>query len=1119
MWHQSIPNLPQTQSTSAPILHFRLLGAADVRMGNSPCIQFGSRKAQALLFYLALTPLPSTRDTLATLLWHDKAEAAAKNNLRTTLASLKRTIGEYLNTGPATVSFDHQRPYVSDVQLLQQRLNSAIDTQDVFGIADAVKLYQGEFLQGFHVRRAEPFDAWLGQQREELRLLTLNALQLGTQLCIQNRDLDRGLEMGRRHLAIDPWSEEAHRQVMYILAATGQTAQAIRQYEACAHLLLSEFALRPSEKTTILYNEIQSGKPIRLEREPVEQEAAANLPRTNSKRIPLVQAQNNIDATAIPHNLPALLPTFVGRQSEIPRIMQALSQPDYRLLSITGLGGIGKSTLAIQSGYSLLHTRPAQFPDGIYFVPLSGVAPCPPEAAGGGSLLRQIAQHIGCRLTPSSPVEKQLQEHLKSRRLLLILDNFEHLTCESTTVVTLLENAPHVKALTTSRIRLNVRGEAVVTLGKLSLPPLSSNSSSSANHHTPESLLPKVAPNQESDAVAMFIERAQLYEFDFELNEETRAHVYRICHLVEGLPLGIEMACSMLPLLSLSELAEGISETLDFLETDALDIPEEQRTLRAVFEKSWRLLALHEQKGLAALAIFPDTFHRNAAEHVAQLSKSMLKQLINQSLVERNRKERFSLHPSIREYALEKLLDLDELYGSTRLAYAEYYLRLLAQEEEGQVRAKHSDSTTKLQVDLHNIRFALRIAAEDGLLAALNESVHTLYLYNEQQGLYSAGVDDASYALQQMNAHEDALEKEHKEAPETRKSSLSREQLILTKGRLQTYLGWMRTRLGHLKLAEAAIQQAHTHLQDADNPNAMLLCLSIWVNIVRGDNPRRAKEICQEAKHLLSLANTQSGKALIYQRAADISFLLGDYQDAINECEQAIARAEKDQWRWGEAISHQTMGSVYRSLGRYSDAKEHFMAGLSIAQQHKLPAVDASLTLHLGGIARLQGNIDDAQKFYTEFRAISKQSQTDYNRSTILWEEGCMAEQRGEYARAKTLFLQSSDLPRHRGQWGHVMPTLGWALIGLGELEAARDYFNNVLSESQSKQLLPVSLEAEAGLLYIEELHDNPQQNSGEHPKGENPPNNSTRAKLKQILEHPATAHQTCNRIAALILS
>ncbi|MCB0080488.1 MAG: hypothetical protein KDE47_06145, partial [Caldilineaceae bacterium] len=248
-----------SKAEAPSVLSMRLLGSFEILAADGQVIDLGSRKAQALFAYLVVNAKSTPRDTLIFLFWPEMAENRAKNNLRTTLSALKQKLAPHLDITTSTVTFNRHQPYFLDTEAFQNQANQAIATQNLADLQAAVDLYQGEFLQGFHLRNAEPFEEWLLQQREHLHIWMLRAFETLVTMCAERGEYSMGLAAGYNLLTMEPWSEVVHRQLMILLANSGQRESALTQYERCRRILADELGIEPTQETTALYQQIQAG--------------------------------------------------------------------------------------------------------------------------------------------------------------------------------------------------------------------------------------------------------------------------------------------------------------------------------------------------------------------------------------------------------------------------------------------------------------------------------------------------------------------------------------------------------------------------------------------------------------------------------------------------------------------------------------------------------------------------------------------------------------------------------------------------------------------------------------------------------------------------------------------
>ncbi|MCA9951018.1 MAG: AAA family ATPase [Anaerolineales bacterium] len=580
-------------------LNLSFLGAFQITLNHQPLTHFRSANNQGLLVYLALkNDKPLSREVLAALFWPEETDKDARNNLRQAIYQLRKLLGDldkpeqpYLLVTRQTVQFNPDSDYTLDVQDFLQ----AVDDGD---LATAVSHYHGDFLPGFTCDSLE-FESWLRQERESLHTLALEAMLEAARDCLRNGRYAQAQTIARQQLTLEPWREQAHRQLMQALALAGDRGNALAQYDSCREVLIEELGLEPAEDTVSLYEDIKAGQYASVD-------AAETL-------LPPVKAK---------HNLPANITPLIGRELELARVRQLLTQDRQRLVTILGPGGMGKTRLAIAVGRALLEN----YPQGVYFVDLAPLAQ--PD---------EISQTIAAALDYQAPdrdqaLFPQLLTALRQHQLLLILDNFEHLLAGATMVNELLQTCPRLSILVTSRQRLNLAGENRFELGGLAFP----------DRLTPEDAMAYTA-------VQFFVANGRRIRPDFTLTESNIADIVRICQLVQGMPLGLLLSATWLEMLRPAEIAAEVENSLDFLAADLSNLPPRQRSMQAVFAHSWQQMTPGEQIILAKLSVFRGGFTREAAMAVTNANLRQLLSLVNKSLIQRQMNNgRFFMHELLR---------------------------------------------------------------------------------------------------------------------------------------------------------------------------------------------------------------------------------------------------------------------------------------------------------------------------------------------------------------------------------------------------------------------------------------------------------------------------------------
>jgi predicted ATPase/class 3 adenylate cyclase len=376
-------------------------------------------------------------------------------------------------------------------------------------------------------------------------------------------------------------------------------------------------------------------------------------------------------------NLPLPRTSFVGRESELEAIDRLLEDPGCRLLTLVGPGGAGKTRLALEAAAR----RVDRYPHGVHFVPLVSVAS--PDFLAPA--LAESIQFAVDGAHSSLSAQEQLLDYLSERSTLLVLDNFEHLVEGSGLLNEVIERTPHVELLTTSRERLNLQSEWVVDVDGLGL---AGNGNGSAS------------------AVRLFVERATQVVPDFALDDAGYSQALRICRLVDGMPLGIELAASWASVLSCAEIADEIERSIDFLATSMRDVPERHRSLRAAIDQSWRLLTDEQRRAFSRLSVFRGSFDRGAAVAVTGADLRLLSELVAKSLLRRPDFGRFELHELLRQYAAEqlRLSRAEEAYARER--HARHYTAMLLERQAALMGPELAVARDELRGELDNLRAA-----------------------------------------------------------------------------------------------------------------------------------------------------------------------------------------------------------------------------------------------------------------------------------------------------------------------------------------------------------------------------------------------------------------------------
>ena len=966
-------------------------------MGQGVPVKFATDHARALLAYLAVEPGTHDRSALAALLWPEQPENAARQNLRQTLLHLKqgmRTISgvdsdldHLLAITARTLQFqsDLVTIDVAQVQALWAACNShehaalSACAPCLARLQQAVELYQGEFLQGFFLKNSRPFEEWVEYVRGQLHRRTVEALNLLAVAAEAAGLYERMQQHATRQLALEPWREEAHQQLMRALALNGQGSAALAHYLVCCRVLQEELSATPSPATVALYEQIKRGTLLPIP------------PRSTADLLPRTPATTPLPLTPVSpprHNLPAHLPFLVGREAPLHDLYTLVCQTTQRLITLVGMGGMGKTRLALALMERIIIEQPTPFPQGVWFIPLLGVAAS--QADLPAALAETIGRVVGLPAGDQEAPPTALFRYLGQRQLLLLLDNFEHLIAEETSakaattfLLALLQAAPGVTLLVTSRMLLHLQVETVVRLEGLPVP----NGSTTRLPTTDDA---------SAASVRLFVHHAQRTLSSFRLTSDNLPAVIQLCRFLGGMPLAIALAAPLAAHLPPAALLSAIQQNLALLASPRRDLDERHQRIIAIFDYTWALLTADEQQALAQMAIFTGQFSWAALQAITQTTPLVVMALVNKSLLQQTAVGRYQLHELARHFADSKGARWGKAFHTAcQLRYSAYYLGFVRQHAAA-LRQRHAVTVIgELRQEEENITRAWQLALTHGQIEQVVGALDGLFAYWRQTGRYREGeallasalavvtslpADDGVATLPSQPAnlsaklwlfYADCLYEQtrFKAALEaaTKASALAADSALYALGLIiqAECLCWQSRYTEAKTPAEQAYALARQ--QGAWEVEIRALIVLTWY----GASQAEKLALVTQALQLAQQQGDPYFERLCLQHLAGTCENEGDYARSLPYRAHSLelAQAAQDPFQLGQAAY--LYGLVHAHVGLYAEARHLFHQALTLAQEHSFVWLTKRCQNRLAMVYTCLGQIDSADHFSAQARAPS----------------------------------------------------------------------------------------------------------------------------------------------------
>lgn len=626
-----------------------------------------------------------------------------------------------------------------------------------------------------------------------------------------------------------------------------------------------------------------------------------------------------------PHHLPLPPTPLLGRDPELAAMDRIFNEPPCRLLTLTGMGGIGKTRLAME----FASRQQSRFPDGVHYVPLASIN-------SAELIIPAIAEALDFSFSGPADLQEQLFDFLAhniKQPALLVLDNLEHLLAQSSSaaelVAEVLQRFSNIKVLCTSRERLNLHGEWTYELHGLPIPPYE--------------FLDRL---EEYSAAELFLQRARQIHAEFELTEADRPALVQICQLLEGIPLALELAAAWVDVLSCNEIAQEIERNIDFLTTSMRDIPERHRSLKATFDHSWRLLSDEERDAMSRLAVFHGGFDRLAAEKVAGATLPLLASLVSKSLVRRTDDGRYDLHEVIRQYALSHLEEDGQKNLETRDAHSSYYLNFAAEREMALKSVRQRYAVQEILGEMDNLRAAWSWMFQRETFDEGCKAIRSLGWFFEVSGLIHEGIDHFEPLVRTLKA----------------RPASSAFQRVL--GEACTQQGILCFRKGLYERAVSLMEESVSLLRPLGDTGLLVDAL-VYLGIIMHLNGEidRSQALMEEGLSYAQDPKYEWFAAYAIYNLGYIASLRGNYTQGHERMMEGMAIWRRLGDPHSIALGLNYLVPTLVKLGHHEEARIYLEESLELCQASNNRWGMGTAYRHLGLVAKAQGQLDESQSY------------------------------------------------------------------------------------------------------------------------------------------------------------
>lgn len=933
-----------------------LLGNAEIRINSQLVGGLSTLKARALLIYLVMeSDKVHPRGPLSAFFWPDVPEETALHNLRQALVLIKKSVEpiemacELVLTTRESIRLNPEFNVVVDALIFSSELKGLFDRFKslpergfpIQKLERILSLRQGEFLPSITLADSDLFEDWLTINRESINHFALQGGSLLLHYYESRGEWVKASRCAEQLTKLAPWDELAHSRYINSLLCLSQSEAALAHFHNTVNYLRVDLGIEPGRQMQEALHSIEEFRQGKGYQSP-KQDIFRGLPRFSTP--------------------------FIGRKGEVERLEEWIADPQSSVITITGPGGSGKTRLAARVAESQI----TLFRDGVFFITIDG---CLSVQQIATRVLNSIVNHSERGIDPF----EELLEWVDSRKVLLVLDNVDSCSEAAEFSAKLIARTPSLLLMFTSYSRLDLMGEKVLALQGLSI----------------------TTPNESveySEAIQLFLSHLQYENQPGLENPGFMKKVEEICELVEGLPLGIDLAAGQVKKMPADQFLIELKHNMDVLRSKAANLPERHRSIEASFENVWIHMDNTNKRALSLLTLFRTPFTAKAAESIFEIQYATIIGLVENSLLIWDGNERYRFHRAIKEYAHEKLVGERQDSSTHTIRYSDwFYKRLLTayEDRQGDQFPLFLDQT---QFEMDDYGQSIRLLIEDKQWEKVQRMIDALFVYFEGRSLFRQG---SELFLELVS-----LCKEDLSALRCQVMLSSRAALLLL--RLQQFdkaqrlleftldtaslkkwteeLAFGNNILSAMSMVKknstTAEKQALTALGYARESNneeeeAHALYNLSYARINKGDLSL-AEESLTKCRVLCSQQKNWRRLSKVLSSLADIACFRGEFQLALDYYNEAVKIARSLGNKYSESLITNNIGTVYMELHEYSAAKDYLLRSAELCGEIDDREGVAIALSNLGEIAVDQQDFLSAIKYTEDSIAISTEIDSNW---------------------------------------------------------------------------------------------------------------------------------------------